>query len=173
MDTLPPLQRGKGIFVNLTLDGICRLHLSGGHAKILLRIYEEAARWGDKDRSTAPKKAGNAMEKRQKTSLTMCLVAIGIVYGDIGTSPLYVMKSILEGNGGITQLNESFIVGALSLIIWTITLLTTIKYVLIAMKADTTARAVSSRSIRSCAAAASGSSCRRCLAARRCLPTAC
>lgn len=136
MDTLLPLQRGKGIFVNLTLDGICRLHLSGGHAKILLRIYEEAARWGDKDRSAAPKKAGNAMEKRQKTSLTMCLVAIGIVYGDIGTSPLYVMKSILEGNGGITQLNESFIVGALSLIIWTITLLTTIKYVLIAMKAD-------------------------------------
>ena len=136
MDTLPPLQRGKGIFVNLTLDGICRLHLSGGHAKISLRIYEEAARWGDKDRSAAPKKAGNAMEKRQKTSLTMCLVAIGIVYGDIGTSPLYVMKSILEGNGGITQINESFIVGALSLIIWTITLLTTIKYVLIAMKAD-------------------------------------
>lgn len=96
MDTLPPLQRGKGIFVNLTLDGICRLHLSGGHAKILLRIYEEAERWGDKDRSAVPKKAGNAMEKRQKTSLTMCLVAIGIVYGDIGTSPLYVMKSILE-----------------------------------------------------------------------------
>ena len=136
MDTLPPLQRGKGIFVNLTLDGICRLHLSGGHAKISLSIYEEAARWGDKDRSAVPQKAGNAMEKRQKTSLTMCLVAIGIVYGDIGTSPLYVMKSILEGNGGITQINESFIVGALSLIIWTITLLTTVKYVLIAMRAD-------------------------------------
>ena len=65
MDTLPPLQRGKGIFVNLTLDGICRLHLSGGHAKILLRIYEEAERWGDKDRSAVPKKAGNAMEKSQ------------------------------------------------------------------------------------------------------------
>ena len=76
------------------------------------------------------------MEKKHKVSLTMCLVAIGIVYGDIGTSPLYVMKSILEGNGGITQINEAFIVGALSLIIWTITLLTTIKYVLIAMKAD-------------------------------------
>ena len=136
MDTLPPLQRGKGIFVNLTLDGICRLHLSGGHAKVSLRIYKEAERWEDKDRSAVPKKAGNAMEKRQKTSLTMCLVAIGIVYGDIGTSPLYVMKSILEGNGGITQINEPFIVGALSLIIWTITLLTTIKYVLIAMKAD-------------------------------------
>jgi len=66
----------------------------------------------------------------------MLLVTIGIVYGDIGTSPMYVMKSILEGNGGISQINESFIVGSLSLIIWTITLLTTIKYVLIAMKAE-------------------------------------
>lgn len=66
----------------------------------------------------------------------MFLVTIGIVYGDIGTSPLYVMKSIVEGNGGISQINEQFIIGALSLVIWTVTLLTTIKYVLIAMKAD-------------------------------------
>ena len=66
----------------------------------------------------------------------MFLVTIGIVYGDIGTSPLYVMKSILSGNGGIGQVNEAFIIGALSLVIWTVTLLTTTKYVLIAMKAD-------------------------------------
>jgi len=66
----------------------------------------------------------------------MFLVTIGIVYGDIGTSPMYVMKSILEGNGGIANVNDDFIVGALSLVIWTITLLTTVKYVLIAMKAD-------------------------------------
>lgn len=66
----------------------------------------------------------------------MFLVTIGIVYGDIGTSPLYVMKSILQGNGGIGEVNDAFIIGSLSLIIWTITLLTTVKYVLIAMKAD-------------------------------------
>lgn len=66
----------------------------------------------------------------------MFLVTIGIVYGDIGTSPMYVMKSILEGNGGIGHIDEEFIVGSLSLIIWTITLLTTLKYVIIAMKAD-------------------------------------
>ena len=66
----------------------------------------------------------------------MFLVTIGIVYGDIGTSPMYVMKSILEGNGGLRFVDESFIIGSLSLVIWTITLLTTIKYVLIAMKAD-------------------------------------
>lgn len=66
----------------------------------------------------------------------MFLVTIGIVYGDIGTSPLYVMKSIVAGNGGIGQVDEQFIVGALSLVIWTVTLLTTVKYILIALKAD-------------------------------------
>ena len=66
----------------------------------------------------------------------MFLVTIGIVYGDIGTSPLYVMKSIMEGNGGLKEVNADFIIGSLSLIIWTVTLLTTVKYVLIAMKAD-------------------------------------
>ena len=76
------------------------------------------------------------MEKKKKVSFAMFLVTIGIVYGDIGTSPMYVMKSILEGNGGIAHIDETFIVGALSLVIWTITLLTTFKYVLIAMKAD-------------------------------------
>ena len=76
------------------------------------------------------------MEKKKKFQFGMLLVTIGIVYGDIGTSPLYVMKSILLGNGGLAHVDEQFIVGALSLVIWTVTLLTTIKYVLIAMKAD-------------------------------------
>ncbi|MBQ3365101.1 MAG: KUP/HAK/KT family potassium transporter [Acidaminococcaceae bacterium] len=66
----------------------------------------------------------------------MFLVALGIVYGDIGTSPMYVMKSIVEGNGGIANVDTEFIVGSLSLVIWTITLLTTIKHVLIALRAD-------------------------------------
>ncbi len=76
------------------------------------------------------------MKKRQGFRFGMFLVTIGIVYGDIGTSPMYVMKSILEGNGGIADVDEAFIIGSLSLVIWTITLLTTVKYVLIAMKAD-------------------------------------
>jgi len=74
--------------------------------------------------------------KKQRFRFGMFLVTIGIVYGDIGTSPLYVMKSILEGNGGIEHVDQTFIIGSLSLVIWTITLLTTVKYVLIAMKAD-------------------------------------
>lgn len=75
-------------------------------------------------------------QKGKRLSAGMILVAIGIVYGDIGTSPMYVMKSILEGNGGIANIDETFILGALSLVIWTITLLTTVKHVLIAMRAD-------------------------------------
>ncbi len=76
------------------------------------------------------------LNRKQRFRFSLFLVTIGIVYGDIGTSPMYVMKSILEGNGGITQVNEDFIIGSLSLVIWTITLLTTFKYVLIAMRAD-------------------------------------
>lgn len=73
---------------------------------------------------------------KSKFSMGMILVAIGIVYGDIGTSPMYVMKSIVEGNGGIQNVDPDFIVGSLSLVIWTITLLTTVKHVIIALKAD-------------------------------------
>ncbi len=72
---------------------------------------------------------------RKKVTLAGLLVSIGIVYGDIGTSPLYVMKAIVNENGGIANVNREYIVGSISLILWTITLLTTVKYVLIALKA--------------------------------------
>lgn len=71
-----------------------------------------------------------------KLKLGGILVALGVVYGDIGTSPLYVMKSIIQGNGGLDNISENFILGALSLIFWTITILTTIKYVLLTLNAD-------------------------------------
>ncbi len=75
-------------------------------------------------------------KERVPFSFGMFLVTIGIVYGDIGTSPMYVMKSIVADNGGLPGVSTEFIVGGLSLVIWSITLLTTVKYVLIAMKAD-------------------------------------
>ena len=71
-----------------------------------------------------------------KLRLGGILVALGVVYGDIGTSPLYVMKSIIQGNGGLENISENFILGALSLVFWTITILTTIKYVLLTLNAD-------------------------------------
>ena len=69
-------------------------------------------------------------------SASMILVTLGVVYGDIGTSPMYTLKSIVANNGGIATVSQDLIVGALSLVIWTLTLVTTIKYVVIAMKAD-------------------------------------
>ncbi|MDN6436794.1 MAG: KUP/HAK/KT family potassium transporter [Lactococcus sp.] len=73
---------------------------------------------------------------KSKATLGGVLVATGIVYGDIGTSPLYVMKSIVSGQGGLHNISESFLIGSVSLILWTLTLLTTFKYVLIALQAD-------------------------------------
>lgn len=64
-----------------------------------------------------------------KASPLGVLVTLGIVFGDIGTSPLYVLRAIAAGSGG--QINEDVIYGALSCIIWTLTLQTTLKYVII------------------------------------------
>ena len=58
---------------------------------------------------------------------------MGIVYGDIGTSPLYVLKAIIAGGTGISDL---LVLGGISCIFWTLTLQTTIKYVLITLRAD-------------------------------------
>ena len=69
-------------------------------------------------------------------SAAMILVTLGVVYGDIGTSPMYTLKAIMSGNGGLTTMSQDVVIGALSLIIWTMTLITTVKYVLVAMKAD-------------------------------------
>ncbi len=63
-------------------------------------------------------------------------MAIGIVYGDIGTSPLYVMKAILNGLPSGQQSNPDYVIGAISCIIWTLTLQTTVKYVLVTLRAD-------------------------------------
>lgn len=69
-----------------------------------------------------------------RLSIAGLIITLGIVYGDIGTSPLYVMKAIVAGSGG--NLSEPFILGAISCIIWTLTLQTTLKYVLITLRAD-------------------------------------
>ncbi|WP_406603610.1 KUP/HAK/KT family potassium transporter [Niabella agricola] len=60
------------------------------------------------------------------------LVALGIIYGDIGTSPLYVFNAII----GNREVSELLVIGSLSCIIWTLTLQTTIKYVVLILRAD-------------------------------------
>lgn len=74
-------------------------------------------------------------EKRKhldKITLGGLLVTLGIIYGDIGTSPLYVMKAIVGEN----IILEDYILGGLSCIFWTLTLQTTVKYVILTLRAD-------------------------------------
>src|SRR4051812_20700719 len=67
-----------------------------------------------------------------KLSVAGLIIALGIIYGDIGTSPLYVLNAITNGK----VINELIIIGSLSCVIWTLTLQTTIKYVILTLKAD-------------------------------------
>lgn len=78
-------------------------------------------------------KTAEAKNKTNNLNLMALIVTVGIVFGDIGTSPLYVMKAITGVN---PDYNADYIIGAVSCIIWTLTLQTTLKYVIIALQAD-------------------------------------
>lgn len=67
-----------------------------------------------------------------KVSAAGLLIALGIIYGDIGTSPLYVLNAIIRDR----IISQELILGGLSCIIWTLTLQTTVKYVILTLKAD-------------------------------------
>ena len=67
-----------------------------------------------------------------KASAAGLLVALGIIYGDIGTSPLYVMSSIV----GKREITEQLVYGGISCVFWTLTLQTTFKYIILTLQAD-------------------------------------
>jgi KUP system potassium uptake protein len=67
-----------------------------------------------------------------KTTFAGLLIALGIVFGDIGTSPLYTFSAIV----GERTISEALVVGGLSAIFWTLTIQTTIKYIIIVLSAD-------------------------------------
>ncbi|MCO8071767.1 potassium transporter Kup [Acinetobacter lwoffii] len=75
----------------------------------------------------------NNVSKPAVPALT--LAALGVVFGDIGTSPLYALKESFHATRGL-PINELNILGILSLIFWTITLIVSLKYVLVIMRAD-------------------------------------
>ena len=70
---------------------------------------------------------------KASTRQTLVLGALGVVYGDIGTSPLYTVKQCFEGMGGVNRLT---IYGVLSLISWALFIVVTLKYVTVMMRAD-------------------------------------
>lgn len=75
-----------------------------------------------------------ATPRRQATA-ALTLAALGVVYGDIGTSPLYTVKEIFSANTGV-PLSPETITGAVSVIFWTLMLVVTLKYVVLILRAD-------------------------------------
>ena len=75
------------------------------------------------------------MVKRKASSGLLALGALGVVFGDIGTSPLYAFSEIFAGAHDIEAADDR-VLGALSLVFWTLTLIVSVKYVLIVMRAD-------------------------------------
>ncbi len=76
--------------------------------------------------------ASSGHSHSHKLSAAGLLVTLGIIFGDIGTSPLYVLKAIV----GESAISEVVVLGGLSCVFWTLTLQTTIKYVLLTLEAD-------------------------------------
>jgi len=72
---------------------------------------------------------------RRKALLPLTLGAIGVVYGDIGTSPLYTMSTVFGPEGGV-PLNDAHLIGAASTIFWALMMVVTLKYVLLILRAD-------------------------------------
>ena len=75
---------------------------------------------------------GGEHNNLSKVTAAGLLVTLGIIYGDIGTSPLYVLKEIIDKH----PIDEHIVLGGISCIFWTLTLQTTIKYVVITLRAD-------------------------------------
>jgi len=83
--------------------------------------------------ATVPRSASHASPATKLP--TLLLATIGVVFGDIGTSPLYALKETFAGHHPIA-VNVDSVLGVLSLVLWTITLLVSVKYVSIIMRAD-------------------------------------
>jgi KUP system potassium uptake protein len=71
----------------------------------------------------------------KRASAKLCLGALGVVYGDIGTSPLYAIKECFSGHVPLAPTPDN-VFGILSLVFWAITLIVTLKYVTFIMRAD-------------------------------------
>ena len=82
--------------------------------------------------SSAPVTAADPMRR------ALVVGALGVVYGDIGTSPIYTLRECLKAAGGTIQ--PEVVLGLLSLIFWSVMVVVTAKYVLFVMRADNEAR---------------------------------
>jgi len=87
------------------------------------------------DEDGAPPPAEDAESGGRSGVAALTLGALGVVFGDIGTSPLYAMKEVFGDEGKLTP-GADTVYGVLSLVFWSITIIVTLKYVLLVMRAD-------------------------------------
>ena len=71
----------------------------------------------------------------------LVVAALGVVFGDIGTSPLYAMQTVFSIDNGAVRPTPDDVYGVVSLMFWSATLIVTVKYVMVLMRADNTAKA--------------------------------
>ena len=76
-----------------------------------------------------------AESPRDRYLLTLSLAALGVVYGDIGTSPLYAIRECFYGEYGV-PVSPANVLGVLSLIVWSLVVVVSIKYLVFVMRAD-------------------------------------
>src|ERR1700712_3332043 len=86
------------------------------------------------DSKRAPDKAQR--DRRRGGIAGLALAALGVVFGDIGTSPLYALRTVFTIDGGVVHANQEDVYGVISMMFWSITIVVSIKYVLILMRAD-------------------------------------
>ena len=75
------------------------------------------------------------MNQQTKPMLPTTIAALGIVYGDIGTSPLYAFRACFAGTGRLVA-SDANVLGVLSLILWSLVLVVSLKYLIFVMRAD-------------------------------------
>lgn len=83
-----------------------------------------------------PAPAAHARGRGPRVAVIAAVAALGVVFGDIGTSPLYALKTVFLLDGGAVRANETDVFGVVSLMFWSITIIVSIKYVSILMRAD-------------------------------------
>src|SRR6201992_3618552 len=74
--------------------------------------------------------------RRQLGMAVLALGALGVVFGDIGTSPLYALQTVFSADHGAVKPTEGDVFGVISLVFWSITLIVSIEFVLFIMRAD-------------------------------------
>ena len=80
--------------------------------------------------------AENRADARRARFATLTLAALGVVYGDIGTSPLYALKEVFGGAHHPVPINEANVLGILSLVFWALMIVVSIKYIVFIMRAN-------------------------------------